>query len=131
MKKKIVSLLLAGAMCFAMTACGNSDGASETGSTAESKGTQIQTEEKTETSSTETSDATTEAKKELSGKVTVYMPSPSGLADDLAADFQAKTGVEVDVFQGTTGEILARLESCCRCCNTCIMVGWIVYEEPG
>ena len=47
----------------------------------------------------------------LSGKVTVYMPSPAGLADKLAALFTEKTGVEVEQFQGTTGEILARLEA--------------------
>ena len=47
----------------------------------------------------------------LSGKVTVYMPSPAGLADKLAAAFTEKTGVEVEQFQGTTGEILARLEA--------------------
>ena len=47
----------------------------------------------------------------LSGKVTVYMPSPAGLADKLAAAFTEKTGVEVELFQGTTGEILARLEA--------------------
>ena len=47
----------------------------------------------------------------LSGKVTVYMPSPSGLADKLAAGFTAATGVAVEQFQGTTGEILARLEA--------------------
>lgn len=47
----------------------------------------------------------------LSGKVTVYMPSPAGLADKLAAAFTEKTGVEVEQFQGTMGEILARLEA--------------------
>ena len=47
----------------------------------------------------------------LSGKVTVYMPSPAGLADKLAAAFTEKTGVEVEQFQGTTGEILTRLEA--------------------
>ena len=47
----------------------------------------------------------------LSGKVTVYMPSPAGLADKLAALFTEKTGVAVEQFQGTTGEILARLEA--------------------
>lgn len=47
----------------------------------------------------------------LSGKVTVYMPSPAGLADKLAAAFTEKTGVEVEQFQGTTGETLARLEA--------------------
>ncbi len=49
--------------------------------------------------------------KKLSGKVTVYMPSPSGLADKLAEGFTAATGVEVEQFQGTTGEILARVEA--------------------
>ncbi len=45
------------------------------------------------------------------GIVTVYMPSPAGLANKLAADFEAKTGIVVKTFQGTTGEILARLET--------------------
>ena len=44
-------------------------------------------------------------------KVTVYMPSPAGLADKLAEGFTAATGIAVDSFQGTTGEILARLEA--------------------
>ncbi|MDR1657966.1 MAG: ABC transporter substrate-binding protein [Deltaproteobacteria bacterium] len=47
----------------------------------------------------------------LTGKVVVYMPSPAGLADKLAAGFQAATGIKVEQFQGTTGEILARLEA--------------------
>jgi len=47
----------------------------------------------------------------LTGAVYVYMPSPAGLADKLAAGFATKTGVKVQQFQGTTGEILARLEA--------------------
>jgi len=47
----------------------------------------------------------------LSGNLTVYLPSPAGLADDLIARFQEKTGVTVSQFQGTTGEITARLEA--------------------
>ncbi|MCL2834585.1 MAG: ABC transporter substrate-binding protein [Treponema sp.] len=47
----------------------------------------------------------------LTGKVVVYQPSPAGLADQLAAGFEKKTGVKVEQFQGTTGEILARLEA--------------------
>lgn len=39
------------------------------------------------------------------------MPSPAGLTDKLAKDFEAKTGTKVEVYQGTTGEILARLEA--------------------
>jgi len=52
-----------------------------------------------------------EAKAEPAGYVTVYNPSPAGLADKIAKGFTAKTGIEVKMFQGTTGEILARLEA--------------------
>lgn len=43
--------------------------------------------------------------------LTVYMPSPAGLAEDIVAAFQEEAGIQVDLFQGTTGEILARLEA--------------------
>ncbi len=45
------------------------------------------------------------------GKVTVYAPSPAGLADKIAEGFTAATGIAVEMFQGTTGEILARMEA--------------------
>lgn len=44
-------------------------------------------------------------------KITVYMPSPAGLAEKIAEGFKTQSGKEVEVFQGTTGEILARLEA--------------------
>ena len=79
--KKIIALLLAVVMCFGLVACGTSDG---------SNGNAVQ---------------------KTGEKVTVYMPSPAGLADKLAEGFTAATGIEVEQFQGTTGEILARLEA--------------------
>lgn len=103
MKKSIICLLLALCLCIGMTACGGSSTQPET---TQAETTQPETRQ-TETAQTETE--STEPK--LSGKVTVYMPSPSGLADKLAATFTEKTGVEVEQFQGTTGEILARLEA--------------------
>ncbi len=81
--KKIACLLLALCMCLCMFGCSQNN----------------------------QEDDGSDDSKELSGKVTVYMPSPSGLADKLAEAFTAKTGVEVEQFQGTTGEILARLEA--------------------
>jgi len=45
------------------------------------------------------------------GIVTVYSPSPSGLADQIAAGFEAEYGIKVEQFQGKTGNILARLEA--------------------
>ncbi len=79
--KKIIACLLAAVMMVGLVGCGSEPTAKESSETG------------------------------LSGKVTVYMPSPAGLADEIAAGFQAKTGVQVEVFQGTTGEILARLEA--------------------
>lgn len=115
MRKRILSLILAGVMCASLVGCGSGSGSSETDVTAENAAAE-ETEASTEQEASAETETSTETESgsdnvELSGKVTVYMPSPSGLADDLAADFQAKTGVEVEVFQGTTGEILARLEA--------------------
>ena len=101
--KKIIAMILALTLCLGLAACGSS----ETAATTEAKATETAAPA-TEAPATE---AATEEAKTLSGKVTVYMPSPAGLADKLAAGFTEATGVEVEQFQGTTGEILARLEA--------------------
>ena len=44
-------------------------------------------------------------------KITVYMPSPAGLAEKVAQAFTEETGIQVELFQGTTGEITARIEA--------------------
>lgn len=111
MRKKLVSSLLIAVCAASLAACGSSETVSE-----ESTGTE-NAEETTEESAAEAPAEeadTPEAKEnttELSGKVVVYMPSPSGLNEDYIADFEAKTGVTVELFEGTTGEILARLEA--------------------
>lgn len=43
--------------------------------------------------------------------LTFYTAGPGGLADALAEGFQAETGITVNVFQGTTGQVMARLEA--------------------
>ncbi|WP_447927735.1 ABC transporter substrate-binding protein [Vreelandella sp. EE27] len=43
--------------------------------------------------------------------LTVYSSGPGALIDQLAADFTEQSGIEVDVFQSTTGQVMARLES--------------------
>ena len=97
MKKSIVCILLAVCVLLGLAACGQN---SDTGS---------QTSE--QTSASDNNAQKNETPEKLSGKITVYMPSPAGLADKLAAAFTEKTEVEVEQFQGTTGEILARLEA--------------------
>jgi iron(III) transport system substrate-binding protein len=43
--------------------------------------------------------------------LTVYTAGPGGLIKTLATGFEAKTGIKVDVFQATTGKVMARLEA--------------------
>ncbi len=112
--KRILAAVTAGLMCIGLAACSSGEPAA-TQSTTAAAATEA-TAEKTTAADTEavnenTADTSASENTELSGKVTVYMPSPAGLADKLAAGFTEKTGVQVDVFQGTTGEILARLET--------------------
>lgn len=107
MKKRIVSMLLALCLCLGLTACAGTQSQDKTNPP---ENTQSSSENNQSTSeNTQSSPETTD--QQLSGKVTVYMPSPASLADKLAAAFKEKTGIEVEQFQGTTGEILARLEA--------------------
>lgn len=43
--------------------------------------------------------------------LTVYSAGPGALVESLAADFSEQTGIEINVFQSTTGQVMARLES--------------------
>ncbi len=43
--------------------------------------------------------------------VTVYSAGPGSLINNLAKGFTAKTGIKANVFQATTGKVMARLEA--------------------
>ncbi|RUR54548.1 ABC transporter substrate-binding protein [Vreelandella populi] len=43
--------------------------------------------------------------------LTVYSAGPDALIERLAADFTEQTGIAVNVFQSTTGQVMARLEA--------------------
>ena len=43
--------------------------------------------------------------------LTVYTAGPGSLAKNLASGFEKKSGVKVDIFQATTGKVMARLEA--------------------
>lgn len=47
----------------------------------------------------------------LAQTLTVYTAGPGDLADAMAEAFEAETGIRVNVFQGTTGQVMARLEA--------------------
>src|SRR5689334_7329086 len=44
-------------------------------------------------------------------QITVYAAGPENLAEPLAEGFTKQTGIKVNLFQGTTGNVLARYES--------------------
>lgn len=47
----------------------------------------------------------------LADSITVYSAGPGALIDNLASDFEAETGIQVNVYQSTTGQVLARLDA--------------------
>ena len=47
----------------------------------------------------------------LSGKLVVYSAGPKELAQRIQKGFETKTGVKVEMFQGTTGKVLSRMEA--------------------
>ena len=111
MKKTWIAVVLSACLSLGLLACG-SNASEETAAQDNANAAEVSTQEDIATTETNTEEAeVTEEVPTLSGTVTVYMPSPSGLADKLAEAFTEKTGVEVEQFQGTTGEILARLEA--------------------
>ena len=110
MKKRIVSVMLALCCVVSMAACGSQKDAGAQESTAQTESVAVQ--ESTPEAETQTEETKQDAVQGAnSGKVVVYMPSPSKLNEKYVADFQEKTGIQVDLFEGTTGEILARLEA--------------------
>ena len=99
MKKKLLSAILVASMGMSLAACGSSD-SSDTSSDADS----------TQASESQDDSSNGESEK-LSGTLTVYMPSPTDLNTAYIEGFEEKTGVKVELFEGTTGEIQARLEA--------------------
>lgn len=59
----------------------------------------------------ENSAAEAAGEKQKNNKLVVYTAGPTGLAEELENAFEQNTGMTVEVFQGTTGKVLARLES--------------------
>lgn len=97
-------------MIMVLTACGgNNQQASQAKDNVATS--MSQTSEKSTTEATSTEPKQEASKSKAGGKVVVYTAGPAGLADKILAGFEAKTGVKVEQFQGTTGKVLARLEA--------------------
>lgn len=95
-RKKSAMLLLTAVMSISLFGC--STGNSTTGNAAQPAG-----EGNTA--------AAAETTKPGGGKLVLYSAGPQKLADNIVSGFTDKTGIEVEMFQGTTGKILARMEA--------------------
>lgn len=68
--------------------------------------------------------------------LTVYSAGPGGLIKELATGFEAKTGDKVNVFQATTGKVMARLaaEQANPVADVVISAAWdtaVQYDQDG
>ncbi|MEK5480711.1 ABC transporter substrate-binding protein [Viridibacillus sp. FSL R5-0888] len=62
-------------------------------------------------SDTATNDGEASAQSKENKTLIVYSAGPDGLAANVQQAFEEKTGMKVEMFQGTTGKILSRLEA--------------------
>ncbi|MGE7625304.1 ABC transporter substrate-binding protein [Viridibacillus sp. NPDC096237] len=62
-------------------------------------------------SNTSKNDGEASAETKENKTLTVYTAGPDGLAANVKQVFEEKTGMKVEMFQGTTGKILSRLEA--------------------
>lgn len=98
-RKKGAMLLLTAVMSISLFGCSTGNGA--TGTSAQGSGE----------SSTAATGAEAPATSATGGKLVLYSAGPQKLADNIINGFTEKTGIEVEMFQGTTGKILARMEA--------------------
>lgn len=103
--KKLVSWQWSLAMLLLMStllaACGGNTNQNNNRPATDQPATTTQTSEQ----------PTTEPTAAPSGKVVVYTAGPEGLATKIREGFEAKYGITVEQFDGTTGKVLGRLEA--------------------
>lgn len=98
--RKGTALVLALTFGMALAGCGGGSSASQ-GAASSNTGT---TTNEASASANDTASSTDK-------KLVVYSAGPEGLANKIIEGYEAKTGVKVEMFQGTTGKILARMEA--------------------
>ncbi|OXS56584.1 iron ABC transporter substrate-binding protein [Cohnella sp. CIP 111063] len=57
------------------------------------------------------SSASSEGAAKLSGKVTIYSPNQAEINNPILKEFQTRTGIEVELISGGTGELLKRVQA--------------------
>ncbi|MDF2725141.1 MAG: transporter substrate-binding protein [Paenibacillus sp.] len=97
-------LVLTAVVGFGLSACGAKPAETNTNASSTPK-----TEQAAAVAPVKTE--TPKEEKKLSGKLVVYSAGPKELAEGIQKGFETKTGVKIEMFQGTTGKILSRMEA--------------------
>ena len=104
---KMAGLSMAVIVSMALTACGANSNTSGTGAAntgAPSSSPAAETAPASAPSAPEGTD-------KLSGKVVVYSPNNADINNPIIKEFQERTGVQVELITGGTGELLKRVEA--------------------
>ncbi|PYZ99028.1 ABC transporter substrate-binding protein [Alteribacter lacisalsi] len=98
MKRHSMKALLIGLGMVAVTACAQ---------------TEMEQDNAADQDGGDTGDAeeTADGDHEETGELTIYTAGPGGMAEELVEAFEEGTGISVDMYQGTTGDVLGRLEA--------------------
>ncbi|MCV4234362.1 ABC transporter substrate-binding protein [Virgibacillus sp. LDC1] len=94
LRRKSAMLLLASVMSLSLFGCGSTPNGGSVTMPAQ-----------------DTGKSSASGSTKVGGKLVLYSAGPQKLADNIVSGFEAKTGVKVEMFQGTTGKILARMEA--------------------
>lgn len=109
---QIIRRLLVGGILAAITAASFSGCSSAPQPTASTQTASATSSPAASTSASSSPEASSSADgTHLSGKLVIYSAGPSQLIQNIAAGFQAKTGLKADIFSSTTGKILSRVEA--------------------
>ncbi|MGK0553845.1 ABC transporter substrate-binding protein [Macrococcus capreoli] len=102
MNMKKLSLLFISVFVFilVLTGCQNSSSTKETSK-----------DSSTESTKDSNSQSNGDTKSNKTDKLVLYAAGPDNMVEAMVKDFEKKQGVKVEVFSGTTGEILGRLEA--------------------
>ena len=95
MKKRIFALALAATMVLSAVGCGQT--AEETNDSA--------------AAASETAEEVTEETTEGGGELVIYSPNSEGLINATIPLFEEKYGIDVEIIQAGTGELVKRIQS--------------------
>ncbi|RNB82852.1 ABC transporter substrate-binding protein [Brevibacillus panacihumi] len=107
---KAAFLTMTMSLAFLVTACGSNSAAGTPSSNQTASTTAPTQTASTESAPTQTA-STESAPTPKSDKLTVYVAGPGKMAAQIKEGFEAKSGIKIEQFDGTTGKILARLEA--------------------